>query len=134
MTLVVDASVAAAWVLPDEDNAAADAILHRVAAEGGVVPDLIWHELRNILLMAARRGRLAGSETVPSLLRLRRLPLETTDSAAGGDAPLVAIALRRDLTAYDATYLLLAKERGLPLATADRALRRAAVAEDVELA
>ena len=134
MTLVVDASVAAAWVLPDEDNAAADAILHRVAAEGGVVPDLIWHELRNILLMAARRGRLVGSEIVPSLLRLRRLPLETTDSAAGGDAALIAIALSRDLTAYDAAYLLLAKERGLPLATADRALRRAAVAEDVELA
>ena len=134
MTLVIDASVAAAWVLPDESNAAADAILHRVAAEGGLVPELIWHELRNILSMAARRGRLTETEIVPTLLRLRRLPLETVASAGGGDALLIALALRRKLTAYDAAYLLLAQERGLPLATADRALRQAAEAEHVELA
>ena len=86
MSLVVDASIAAAWVLPDEDNAAADGPLHRMAAEGGVAPGLIWHELRNILLMAARRGRLSEAEVVPSLMRLRRLPLEAVDMAAGKDA------------------------------------------------
>ena len=134
MTLVVDASVAAAWVLPDEGGAAADAILHRVAAEGAVVPGLLWHELRNILLVAARRGRLPADEIAPSLLRLRRLPLETVDMAAGGDAALIALATGRGLTAYDAAYLLLARERGLPLATADRALRRAAEAEGAALA
>jgi predicted nucleic acid-binding protein len=133
VTLVVDASVAAAWVLPDEDNAAADAILRRVAAEGGVAPGLIWHELRNILLMAARRGRLPEAEIVPSLLRLRRLPLEAVDMAAGGDAGVVALAARHRLTAYDAAYLALAKNRALPLATADRALRRAADLEGTEL-
>lgn len=81
MTLVVDASVAAAWVLPDEDSTEADAILHRVAAEGAVAPGLVWHELRNILLMAARRGRLPTAEIVPALPRLRRLPLEAVDMA-----------------------------------------------------
>ncbi|UWQ19737.1 type II toxin-antitoxin system VapC family toxin [Jannaschia sp. M317] len=134
MSLIVDASVAAVWVLPDEDNAAADAILHRVAAEGGVVPGLIWHELRNILLMAARRGRLPEAEIVPSLLRLRRLPLEAVDMGAVGDAGIVALATRHRLTAYDAAYLALAQTRALPLTTADRALRRAADAEGVELA
>ena len=134
MTLVVDASVVAAWVLPDEDSGAADAILHRVAAEGAVVPELLWHELRNILLVAARRNRIAPEEVVPSLLRVRRLPLEGADAAAQGDRPLIALALRHRLTAYDAAYLLLARERGLPLATADRALRHAAEAEGVALA
>ena len=133
MTLVVEVSIAAAWVMPDEDSAAADAILHRMAAEGGVAPGLIWHELRNILLMAARRGRLSEAEVVPSLLRLRRLPLESVDMAAGGDAGVVAIAARHRLTAYDAAYLALAQNRSLPFATADRALRRAADAEGVEL-
>ena len=134
MSLVVDASVAAAWVLPDEDNATADAILHLVAAEGAVAPGLIWHELRNILLMAARRGRLPETAIVPSLLRLRRLPLEAVDMTAGGDAGLIAVAMRHRLTAYDAAYLVLARDRALLLATADRALRRAAEAEGVNLA
>ncbi|CTQ34862.1 type II toxin-antitoxin system VapC family toxin [Jannaschia rubra] len=133
MSLVVDASIAAAWVLPDEDNTAADAILHLVAAEGAVAPGLIWHELRNILGVAARRGRLPEAEIVPSLLRLRLLPLESVDVAAGGDVGVVALTARHRLTAYDAAYLALAQNRALPLATADRALRRAADLEGIEL-
>jgi predicted nucleic acid-binding protein len=133
VTLVVDASVAADWVLPDEDSTSADAILHRVAAEGAVAPGLVWHELRNILLMAARRGRLPEAEVVSSLLRLRRLPLEAVDMAAGGDAGIVTLAARHRLSAYDAAYLSLAQSRALPLATADRALQRSADAEGVEL-
>lgn len=43
-------------------------------------------------------------------------------------------AYAHDLTAYDTTYLLLAKDRGLPLATLDRQLARAAVASGVRLA
>jgi predicted nucleic acid-binding protein len=133
VTLVVDASVAADWVLPDEDSTSADAILHRVAAEGAVAPGLVWHELRNILLMAARRGRLPEAEVVSSLLRLRRLPLEAVDMAAGGNAGIVTLAARHRLSAYDAAYLSLAQSRALPLATADRALQRSADAEGVEL-
>jgi predicted nucleic acid-binding protein len=38
-----------------------------------------------------------------------------------------------DLTAYDTAYLLLAKDRGLPLATLDRPLARAAELAEVEL-
>ena len=133
MTFVLDASVAAAWILPDEDTAAGDALLHRVAAEGAVVPDLIWHELRNILLMAARRGRLPDADILPALLRLRRLPLETVPVALGGDAAAVELAARFGLTAYDVAYLALARTRDMPLATADRALRRAAAELDVAL-
>jgi predicted nucleic acid-binding protein len=134
MALVIDASVAAAWVLPDESSATTDAILNRVATEGAAAPDLLWHELRNIFLMAARRGRLPATEVVPSLLRLRRLPIETAPVAAGGDAALTALAARRSLTAYDAAYLQLAIDRGLPLATADKALLEAAPEEGVALA
>ena len=133
MSLVLDASVAAAWVLPDEENSVADAILHRVAAEGAVAPSLIWHELRNIFLMAARRGRLPQDEIVPSLLRLRRLPIETVDVSASGDATLIGLASTYGLTAYDAAYLALAEDRDLPLATADRTLRLACEIHEVAL-
>lgn len=134
MALVVDASIAAAWMLPDEYSDATDAILNRVAAEGAFVPDLLWHELRNILTMAGRRDRLPHSEIVPSLLRLRRLPIETVSVGASGDADVIDLARRYRLTGYDAAYLLLGLERGAVLATADRALRAAAEAAGLDLA
>ena len=83
---VLDASVAAAWVLPDADTTSTDAILLLIAAEAAVALSLFWHELRNILLMVDQRGRLPHEEVVPSLLRLRRLPIETVDGSANGDA------------------------------------------------
>jgi predicted nucleic acid-binding protein len=46
----------------------------------------------------------------------------------------MALALRHGLTLYDAVYLELAMRRGLPLASSDKALRRAAAAEGVTLA
>ncbi len=52
---------------------------------------------------------------------------------AGDDAGLMALARKRRLTVYDAAYLELAKREGLPLATLDRELEKAAVAEGVAL-
>lgn len=45
----------------------------------------------------------------------------------------MALARERKLTIYDAAYLELALREGLPLATLDRALEKAAVAEGVAL-
>ena len=45
----------------------------------------------------------------------------------------MSTALHYDLTAYDAAYLALAQRRGLPLATHDRALQRAAARSGVTL-
>ena len=46
---------------------------------------------------------------------------------------LMALARARKLTVYDAAYLDLAIREGLPLATLDRQLERAALAEGVAL-
>ena len=55
MAFVPDASVAAAWLLPDEEAALADLAFDRFGTRGGkAVPDLFWHELRNLLLSAER--------------------------------------------------------------------------------
>ena len=50
----------------------------------------------------------------------------------GGEA-LMSLARERNLTVYDAAYLELAKREGLPLATLDRAVEKAAIAEGVAL-
>ena len=49
------------------------------------------------------------------------------------DEKLLALARARKLTVYDAAYLELAKRERLPLATLDRALEKAAIAEGVAL-
>ena len=45
----------------------------------------------------------------------------------------MALARKRKLTVYDAAYLELAKREALPLATLDRDLEKAAIAEGVAL-
>ena len=61
--------------------------------------------------MAERRGRIVAGEAAAAMGRLRRLPLE--DAGAGSDVAVLALAMAYGLTAYDAAYLALAKERGL---------------------
>ncbi len=56
MTFVADTSVAAAWVLPDEEAAIADLALERLGEETAKVPNMFWDELRNLLLSAENRG------------------------------------------------------------------------------
>ena len=63
--------------------------------------------------------------------RLRRLPLG--DLGAGSDGAVLAVAMAHGLTAYDAAYLALAQEHGLPLATLDQKLAQAARHEGVAL-
>ncbi len=128
--IVVDASVAAAWLLPEEDSEAAETLIASLARRSPV-PSLFWHELRNILVMAERLGRIAAGEAAAAMGRLRRLPLE--DAGAGADGAILALATARGLTAYDAAYLALAQERGLPLATLDQRLAGAARQEGVAL-
>lgn len=127
MAFVTDASVAAAWLLPDEAAALADKALDRLAGETARVPDLFWHELRNLLLSAERRGRIDEHHADASMARIRRLPIHSPRQSE--DRFVLALARRHRLTACDASYLALAIQEDCPLATLDRRLSDAAAAE-----
>ena len=129
MTFVPDASVAAAWVLPDEEAALADLALDRLGEETAKVPDVFWHELRNLLLSAERRGRIDGRHADASMARLRRLPIQSADDV--DDREVMALARAHRLTAYDASYLTLAIREACALASLDRRLNEAAASEGV---
>ena len=131
MTVVVDASIAAAWLLPEEDSDAAEALIAALSGRPPI-PSLFWHEARNILIVAEQRGRIVAGEAAAAMRRLRRLPLE--DAGAGSDGAVLALAMAHGLSAYDAAYLALAQERGLPLATLDQKLAQAARQEGVDVA
>lgn len=131
MAFVVDVSVVASWLLPDETDATAATALRRLEAEDAVAPSLWWFEMRNLLLANERRGRLDAGLTNTILSRLKRLPIILDHSSE--EIPLLDLARRYRLTAYDAAYLELAVRLRSPLATLDKALRAAAREEGVRL-
>ena len=128
---VLDASTALVWFLPDEVSVIADRSLRLLNNTAAIVPDLFWHEMRNVLLTSYRRKRISLPEVSTSMARLEQLDIATAHTA--DNAVIITLAERHALTAYDAAYLALALDRQLPLATLDRKLAEAAVREGVAL-
>lgn len=127
----MDASVVACWYFDDENDDRAIFAIDRLAAENAVVPSLWWFEVRNVLIVNERRGRIDPIETAGILSDLEALPISidrTPDSAT-----VLAFARTYKLTAYDAAYLELADRLGVPLATLDADLVSAASAAGVPL-
>jgi predicted nucleic acid-binding protein len=134
MSLVLDASLALAWVLPDEGSGRAVSVLSRVAEQGAIVPEVWPLEVANVLVVAVRRGRLGRVDVQRAVQALLALPIEvdqeTHRHALGA---VLDLAIAQELSAYDAAYLELARRRGLPVATLDARLSQACVAAGIGL-
>ncbi len=128
--IVMDASFAAAWLLPDEHSEDVETVIARIR-QPCVVPHLFWHETCNILVTAERRKRMEPGEAVLAIRRLRRLPLVSSD--IGTDENVIALAIANGLSAYDAAYLAISLDRKLPLATLDHKLADAVLKNGVQL-
>ena len=124
MTIVIDASIAATWCFRDRPGTAeADEVMARVHDEPAIVPDLFWHEIRNVLVVAERKGRIDANTAETHLNRLRNLPLITDCNQ--NDAETIALARQHNLSGYDAAYLETAHRRQARLATLDKKLSQA---------
>lgn len=124
---VLDCSVAVAWCIADEATAETDALLDRTRDEGATVPQLWSLELGNVLLQAAKRGRLTTNDVTARLDLISALPIRIDEETASrGLRDIVTLARAEGLTTYDASYLELAMRRSLPLASRDHALVEAA--------
>lgn len=134
MPLVVDASVVLAWLLPDERSDEASSLIRRGARERMRAPSLLLLEVANALRVAERRARLRPSSRRDLLDDFLSLPILLEPISASATMGAEALAERHSLTVYDACYLELAMSAGIPLATFDAALVRAAQAEGVILA
>ena len=130
MALVIDCSVSLAWFLEDERNAFSDAILRATESSDTWVPAVWPLEFANGLLMAERRRRITRASRLDALKRVL-LPGLRVDAAVADMQAISALAERRDLTTYDASYVELALRLGTDLVTLDRDLARAAAAEGV---
>ncbi|MEM7464806.1 MAG: type II toxin-antitoxin system VapC family toxin [Pseudomonadota bacterium] len=127
MKIVIDASVAAAWFLPDEQADYADSVLSALPKTGAVAPPLFKLEIANVFTIAVRRGRIESWFRTNALDKLNRLHFEFDDKGYETVWQTVPdIADEFSLKIYDALYLELAQRRNLQLATLDRKLIDAA--------
>jgi predicted nucleic acid-binding protein len=132
---IPDASVSLGWCFSDEATPYTEALLDRlIGGEEVAVPSHWPLEILNGVIQAKRKGRVAEPTVERFLSSL--ISFHIVVDAEHGFLRLSAIrelAERHRLTSYDAAYLELAIRLGLPLATLDGALQRAARAENVAL-
>lgn len=89
----------------------------------------MWFEIRNVLIVNERRGRITEADVALFLRSPSRLSViidRTPDESA-----VLVLARRHRLSVYNAGYPELAQRAQIPLATLDTALAAAARAEGV---
>ena len=131
MAFVLDASVSAVWALAGESSAIADAAEDRLGAGTAIVPPLWWYEVRNLLIVSERRGKLTEADSAQYLKLLGSYPIHVDH--AEEETGILQFARQYRLSFYDAAYLALAHRRSLALATLDKELREAAVRASIPL-
>ena len=129
---VLDAAVAVAWFFEDEADAYAQGVEDSLATASAVVPTVWGLEVANALLLGERRKRTTAAKVTTFLGLLTSLPISTDDETLSRAwQETLLLARTHELSVYDATYLELALRRGLPLASLDEKLKKAASAAGV---
>jgi len=132
---VLDASSVLTWCFPDENSAEAQRVADMFKrGDTAVVPSFWPHEVLNALVVGEKRKRISRALVRSFLSDLAKLPIALEQVPASAVFGRVQRLIREhSLTAYDAAYLDLALENGLPLATLDDDLLRACRKVGVEL-
>ena len=126
MSLVLDASIALAWVYSDERNDAVEGVLEEVLRAGASVPAIWRLEVGNSLELSVRRGRIDRTYRDAALSDLSSLNIVVdAETSQHAWSSTMALAERFGLTLYDAAYLDLAERLASPLASLDNELRAA---------
>lgn len=137
MSFVLDASVALLWLAPDTQSAGVDyatATLLALKETQALVPSLMALEASNVVAKLESKGLLTQADSQRFIALLGRLNIVTDPATAAhalGDT--LHLARRHKLSAYDAAYLELALRSGLPLATLDASLAKAAQSAGVSI-
>lgn len=125
--IVADNSVVMAWFFEDEWSPYAEAVLDATSDFPVVVPSVWPLEVGNTFLMAERRKRIRREQWLRFIADLDAMPIAVErESTSRMLTEILLLASEHQLTTYDASYLDLAMRKNLPLATLDKALRRAA--------
>lgn len=126
--VVVDASIAMAWLCPDEKVVEEVNTLFEKSVLGeinfaapAVLRYEIWNGLRNLVL----RKRMESRLVFEALDRFESLAISFFDQENDGRR-IMETAVREGLTAYDCAYLVLARVLGCDLVSNDKKLKELA--------
>ena len=124
---VLDSSVALAWALPRQQTARTKALLAQTTDHGALTTALWPIEVANVLMIYERRGQMTTAERTSAVGFYTNLPIEIDDqTTVRAWSTAFDLSLAHKLTVYDAGYLELSLRSGLPLASLDEPLCRAA--------
>ncbi len=123
---VLDCSIAVSWLVEDEAGPKTDQLLEQLHDGGALVPGLWRLELGNVLVRAEKHGRITAAQITAMVELVDKLPITTDTDDSRALKEVLSLARAESLTTYDAAYLELAMRHGIPLATLDKTLIKAA--------
>lgn len=121
--IIVDSSIAIKWYLPDEYDDKASKIKSDFA-DGSIliaIPLLFFYEVSNIFRTTSRSLRIAKGDAIRAYQDILLLNFMTYSSKELFKSALEK-SLEREITAYDASYIVLAEYLEVPFYTADEKL------------
>ncbi len=133
---VLDSSVTMAWCFESEKTPYTEAVLDALSSGAKALVPVLWpYEVMNVLVGAQRHKRITQAQATIFWRELQAFSIDMdTHGVKHGPLETMALAEQYHLTAYDATYLELALREGLPLATMDDDLKKAARAAGLPMA
>ena len=132
---VLDNSVTMRWCFENTSTRCSEEVLEQLrTGQQAHVPVLWLYEVVSVLAKAQRSASITADKAHGFLEDLRSLDITVDDESFGhifGDVHRLAVD--HGLSGYDAAYLELAIRKGLPLATLDEDLQKAASGAGVAL-
>lgn len=130
MRFVIDNSVSMRWFFGDgkpRELTSAEEVLD-VLRDGSALVPVTWGlEVSNVIARAEAKGLVTEARSETFLGMLEEMDIEVDEETfARSMSDTLHLARRYRLSAYDASYLELALREGVPLATLDEDLSKAA--------
>ena len=130
MNFVMDNSVTMRWFFGDgkpQEIAYAGKVLDAMKKTSAHVPATWGLEIANVIAKAEAKGFVTEARSGAFLEMLEGVDIEVdTATFAHALSDILQLARRYKLSSYDASYLELALRLGMPLATLDKDLQKAA--------
>jgi len=127
---VVDASVAVQWFAREPGSEASATLVE--GKQPLVAPDIMPLEVANALWKKVRHGDVPAGDLQPAVTRILASDITLVPTLALLERA-VRLAVEISHPVYDCVYLVLAEERGAPLASIDERLRAAARARGLRV-
>ena len=128
--IVIDDSVMVSILFEDEESEYSKSVLECIMqGRGVIVPEIFHAEVLNVILVSERRGRIDNDDIYQMLKFLS--DLEVVTMSFTNKKEILRLARNYNLTSYDATYLGLAINKKIHIATLDKRLMEASIAEKI---